>query len=290
MKKFLCGVITVLFSALLFAASPLVEDITAKPFKRNQIIVSWKLPKDNTQVTSLRIYRTTKPITKFSQLEKQNYIAQLEPETESFIDTLNDYSDYFYAVIAVTDKPYDFILYSVNSTSHGVHLVKPESLHQKENQEKKEKLYAPGTMRETPLPFLNYIEGMDGDPLISQELTDQASKLSISKNKNSDTILPYFFEEDLISPDNGDDYLLFEILKNTFVQEKYSDSIKQLKRLTGRNLSQTIINRAYFYMGEANFFIGNYEEAVKEFVKVEQVYPVLAKKWINLSLDRLYIK
>ena len=35
---------------------------------------------------------------------------------------------------------------------------------------------------------------------------------------------PYVFEEDLISPDGGDDYLLFDVLKTTFIKRKYADA------------------------------------------------------------------
>lgn len=97
----------------------------------------------------------------------------------------------------------------------------------------------------------------------------------------------YIFEEDLISPDGGDDYLLFEILKTTFVQKKYHQAITQIKRLTGTNISNSTRDRAYFYMGEANYFLGNYDEAVKCFVKVQQAYPNLTKKWVDSALDRI---
>ena len=98
---------------------------------------------------------------------------------------------------------------------------------------------------------------------------------------------PYVFEEDLISPDGGDDYLLFEILKNHFVQQDYEETVSQIQKLTGTNINENTRNRAFFYMGEAEYFLVHYENAVKTFVKVEAAYPVLVKKWLDASLDRL---
>ena len=151
----------------------------------------------------------------------------------------------------------------MNSTVNGVHLKlqtkKPETKPQKEE----EKLYTGGTKRETPLPYLDIIEGLNEENLISDETVDSTKEFTASKKDDSEILSPYFFEEDLVSPDGGDDYILFDILKNTFVQRKYSDAGTQLKKLVKRNISTSVQNRAYFYIGETEYFLGNYEEAVK---------------------------
>ena len=124
-----------------------------------------------------------------------------------------------------------------------------------------------------------------------QQISDYTAKsttqfYSGSQNNNTE-ITPYFFEEDLISPDGGDDFILFEILKTTFVQEKYEESITEFQKLTSLNINKNVLNRTYFYMAEAQFFIGKYDEAVKNFINASQAYPQLTKKWINYSLDKL---
>ena len=40
-------------------------------------------------------------------------------------------------------------------------------------------------------------------------------------------------------------------------------------------------------MGESEYFLEHYENAVKTFVKVEGAFPNLVKKWLDSSLDRL---
>jgi TolA-binding protein len=82
-------------------------------------------------------------------------------------------------------------------------------------------------------------------------------------------------------------FILFEILKNYFIQEKYDQAFISLQHLTKTNIDEKVLNRAIFYMGQSLYFCANYEEAITTFVKVTEIYPELTKKWIILSLDAL---
>lgn len=291
MKKIISLLILLVISLPLFAKKPVILDIQAKASKGTKINLFWVLPDDPDEpITKLLIYRSTTPITRYSQLKNLTPIAELPGDRTDYTDSVKDYKDYFYAIITVTDKPYEIILASMNSTVNGVHLKlqtkKPETKPQKEE----EKLYTGGTKRETPLPYLDIIEGLNEENLISDETVDSTKEFTASKKDDSEILSPYFFEEDLVSPDGGDDYILFDILKNTFVQRKYSDAETQLKKLVKRNISTSVQNRAYFYIGETEYFLGNYEEAVKAFIQVSHVYPMQTYRWINACMDKIEIK
>ena len=145
-------------------------------------------------------------------------------------------------------------------------------------------------MRETPLPLISYVEGQGEQSLISDETAKSISVLSAGAYKTGRTpVTPYFFEEDLISPDSGDDFLLFEVLKTTFVQEKYEESIVLLNKLNGTNISDSVRNRVNFYIAEAYFFTGDFEQAAMFFAKTAQYYPLQTKIWMNYTLDRIAI-
>ena len=133
------------------------------------------------------------------------------------------------------------------------------------------------------------IEGINAEPLVSDNTANQAETLvaGINASGKKAKLTPHLFEEDLVSPDGGDDYLLFQILKNYFVAKKYRETVDKLSQLIGTNISDSTRNRACFYLGEAYYLQGNYEEAVRSFVKVQAAYPTLAKKWLDSSLDRL---
>ncbi|MCR4579815.1 MAG: hypothetical protein K5681_05655 [Treponema sp.] len=287
MKKFISALVLLLVTGLAFAEKPIVQDIQALPGKNNRINIFWALPENpDEEITELRLYRSDKQINSFSQLRNLNPIANLSPDHTGYTDIAPDLNEHYYAVIAVTSAPYDLILLSFNSTVTGVR-VTTEIKHKEQKKEEYEKFYPDGTMRETPLPYIDFVEGTDKEKTISEKAISSTSSLIKKNPKKAAMLTPYVFEEDLISPDGGDDYLLFEILKNYFVQQKYEETVEQIQKLTGTNINENTRNRAFFYLGEAEYFLGHYENAVKTFVKVERAYPILVKKWLDSSLDRL---
>ncbi len=293
MKKILCLVIMIISTSFLFAERPLVRDIQARPSgisSGNKVRITWKLPeKPEPAINSLILYRTTEQISSFSQLAETQPLATLAPYVSEYVDTLSDLKDYYYTVISLTDTVYDVVLLSFNSTVTGVHLTVKKVEEKEAEKTEYETVYPEGKLRKTPLPFIDMIEGTSVEPLVSDKTAVSAmNTLSGNNGKyKKEKLTPYIFEEDLVSPDAGDDYLLYEILKNHFVQKNYSTTIEKLNQLIGTNISKDTQNRAYFYLGEAQYFSGKYEEAVRSFVKVEQYFPVVSKKWIEASLDRI---
>ena len=291
MKKAFSIIGLLFFSFILFAEKPIVRDIQAEAGKGNKINIFWTLPENpEKEISSFFIYRDTRQIASYAQIKNISPIAQIDSNFSGYTDLVKDYNDYFYCVLAVTrdsSVPYDLILLSFNSTVKGVHISM--NTQQKEPQKKeKEKLYYEGTLRETPLPFIDIVENsLQPEPTVSEEAAFAAQTLTNKTKKREPVLKPYIFEEDLISPDGGDDYLLFEILKQYFVHKNYDEAIVQLNKLAGTNIKDSTRSRVYFYIGECEYLTGEYEKAVKSFVKVQDIYPTLARKWINSSLDRI---
>ena len=291
MKKTFSILGLLFFSSILFAEKPIVRDIQAEAGKGNKINIFWTLPENpEKEISSFFIYRDTRQIASYAQIKNISPIAQIDSNFSGYTDLVKDYNDYFYCVLAVTKDssvPYDLILLSFNSTVKGVHISM--NTQQKEPQKKEqEKLYYEGTLRETPLPFIDIVENsLQPEPTVSEEAAFAAQTLTNKTKKREPVLKPYIFEEDLISPDGGDDYLLFEILKQYFVHKNYDEAIIQLNKLAGTNIKDSTRSRVYFYIGECEYLTGEYEKAVKSFVKVQDIYPTLARKWINSSLDRI---
>lgn len=294
MKKNILKIfVFLLFSSLIFADSknavnsrPIVQNIRAVAASSSKINVTWTLPQNpEPKITKILVYRSKIPVTSFDQIKNETPAATLLADTTGWTDNLTDYSDYFYAVIAYTDEPYDLILVSINSTVAGVHI----NYAQNQNDEtvvEEEKKYEDGISRELPLPFLDLSEGKEsGQNYFSETTLQKVRELGVSGKKNIKKLDAYYFEEDLISPDSGDDYLLFDILKNHFIQKKYDTAASQLERLISANIADSTKNRAYFYLGESYYLSGKYKDAIKYFVQVEDVYPSLSKKWLDSSLD-----
>lgn len=291
MKKTFSIIGLLFFSFILFAEKPIVRDIQAEAGKGNKINIFWTLPENpEKEISSFFIYRDTRQIASYAQIKNISPIAQIDSNFSGYTDLVKDYNDYFYCVLAVTKDssvPYDLILLSFNSTVKGVHISMNTQQKEPQKQEK-EKLYYEGTLRETPLPFIDIVENsLQPEPTVSEEAAFAAQTLTNKNKKREPVLKPYIFEEDLISPDGGDDYLLFEILKQYFVHKNYDEAIVQLNKLAGTNIKDSTRSRVYFYIGECEYLTGEYEKAVKSFVKVQDIYPTLARKWINSSLDRI---
>ena len=291
MKKAFSILGLLFFSSILFAEKPIVRDIQTEAGKGNKINIFWTLPENpEKEIASFFIYRDTRQIASYAQIKNISPIAQIDSNFSGYTDLVKDYNDYFYCVLAVTKDssvPYDLILLSFNSTVKGVHISMNTQQKEPQKQEK-EKLYYEGTLRETPLPFIDIVENsLQPEPTVSEEAAFAAQTLTNKNKKREPVLKPYIFEEDLISPDGGDDYLLFEILKQYFVHKNYDEAIVQLNKLAGTNIKDSTRSRVYFYIGECEYLTGEYEKAVKSFVKVQDIYPTLARKWINSSLDRI---
>lgn len=283
--------ISVILAALTFTLSaqrPIVQDIQAVPGNTNRINILWNLPSNpDKEITQLLVYRDLSPISSYVQLQNLTPIAQLVPILTSYTDTLTDYKDYYYAVICVTDEPYDIIMMSINSTVNGAHIPSGFSVSPAPAEEKKAKLYPQGSLREIPLPYLDYIDGLEKEYLVSEEVAKSTKSFGIESQKTAPRLAIHVFEDDLISPDGGDDFLLFEVLKTTFIQKKYEEAIRELEKLTGTNITGSTRSRAYFYLGESLYMLGRYEKAIKTFVRIKNEYPELCKQWIDNSLDQL---
>ena len=291
MKKIICSLILIATAALLFAEHPLVRDIQARAGSGKKIRITWQLPsKAEPALFNLLLYRTNEQITSYSQLKDLSPLVQLSPDRTGYTDTVEDLRDYYYTVISETvTGPYDLVLLSFNSTVTGVHLNAKKPVTEEVVKTEYETVYPDGTLRKTPLPYLDIIDGVGAEPLVSDSTAAKVSSLTggSQKAKKTGAMQPYIFEEDLVSPDGGDAYLLFEILKTSFVTKKYKESIDKLNQLIGTNISEETRNRAYFYLGESQYFNKNYEEAVRSFVKIQGIYPTLSQKWLEASLDRI---
>ena len=154
MKKLVSLILSLLFTVFIFAEQPLVKDIKALGGKGQKITVTWTLPaKTEKPIKKLYLYRSLKQITSYDQIKNKKPLAELKATYTSYTDTVTDFKDYFYAVIIVTDQPYDLVLLSFNSTVNGAHLI-PKDKKDASIKIEADKIYPDGTLRETPLPTL----------------------------------------------------------------------------------------------------------------------------------------
>lgn len=278
-----------LFTAfLLFAERPVISELEAKLGTNGKVVVSWKLPENpDSPVTSLSLYRHTQPIITYRIMEGLTPLANFSPETTSCIDSISDSLSYYYAIIASTNSgEYKILLPAINATVTGVQRVTQiQAAQTPAEPEPEEKIYPAGTSRETPLPSLGHPKDL--------QIIDESTRLNVQQlvsttNENGhNSIAPFVFEEDYFSPNGGDDYLLFDILRQTFAKRDYKAAIEQLETFTGTNLEKNVILRGTFYLGQSYYFTGNHQNAIRCFLSTSAAFPELSKKWIDVSLDAM---
>ena len=296
MRLFLAAhIIFAMFSFAVYSAGnpknnrPIVRDIIATGTANTAINISWTIPKNpSPKINSFLLYRSTRPIDSYYDISGNAPIATLFADTSFYADTVDNYIDYYYAVVAMTTTGvYDIVIPSINATVSGTHLKMPTpSEHIQSTASAKEKIFSSENMRETPLPYLDLIESQNKKPLkMSDEAHIAATRLGKVQGQAQKPLAPHIFEDDLISPDGGDAFILFEILRTAFIQKKYKESAEQLEHLIGTNCVEDVKNRALFYLAESYYYSKEYKAATETFLKVYDIYSSISKRWIDSSLD-----
>lgn len=316
LKKIAFFLTTFLFAESIFSQSrPVANKISAMAGAEKSIEIKWTFPERTVpKIAGAKIYRATKPISSYKEIEPLSPIASVTGS--QYIDTVSKGGEYFYAVIAITENgDYKAIIPGLNATMTGVRPMipareeRPESAgtELKDNpdststaqsnsalkfSDSKQEQSAP-PLRKTPLPFPGTILGLENT---KQEFSEEA-KQSVanlangsSKKKAEPFKTPYFFEDDMFAPDGGDGYILFETLREGLVQRKYRESTELLIDFLSVNRNADVTNRAEFYLGESFYFCGEYDKAVQCFLAVQDIFPALAKKWIDSSLSFIKTK
>lgn len=270
-----------------------VYNIHAEEESSTSIKITWEY-KDNASDSgqAFELYKAATPFSATYEIKPDTKIADLPITSRDFSDAVNDYHEYYYAILVRTKDGTDrIILPSMNATVTGAHKKFPEQKVQaKASASAEEKIYPEGTLRKTPLPTLNLLETdkINEHPLKNETIRKGAA-LADKKPDYMVMLEPYAFEQDLISPEGGEDYLLFDTLHKTFARKLYKEGIEQLEDFLSVNHSEEISKRTYFYLGECQYFSGLYSEAVMSFLKVHEDYPDLTQKWIDSSLNLISV-
>lgn len=305
------------FAAAFLAAAlsaqnrPAAVRIDVRAGENKVIKVSWEFPeKTSPAVTGAKVYRATKPFTAYSEIIGDLPLAELSAKENSFKDQVESSADYFYAVIAVTENgDYKIVIPGMNASVRGVHAKIPEAPetvpeHRKSaawspeldtasmSDSARELTETSASLRSAPLPLPGTLLGFSGEKTrMSAESKKSAAELGRTYSRKSVPFKsPYFFEEDMFSPDGGDEYTLFETLRAGLAPKKYEESIRLLSEFLSVHRSSESTARAEFYLGESYYFCKDYEMAIRCFLEVQDIFPEISKQWIDSALDLFEIE
>ncbi|MBQ6568546.1 MAG: hypothetical protein IJL80_15990 [Treponema sp.] len=134
-----------------------------------------------------------------------------------------------------------------------------------------------------------------------EETLSKEREISFQSERNAALLLParkgskrkatplfrHIFSEDQLVPAGGDDWLLYEILNDGWMQYSYVQAKAKLEAFLSQNREEGATKRATFYLAEAEYFTDNYAEALNLFLTVQDSFPELAGKWIDSCIDLL---
>lgn len=308
-KFFLIFALSLLGTGLAFAQARPVANITDIQSGRDKTIkITWEFPKKtDPKIEGIKIYRGSRPYTSSEEIDGDLPIAELDAGQRSYNDIPEANGSYFYAVIAVTQKGlYKIVIPGMNATTSGARPKIAAPAQQEAPKEKgaqkvdpskltesqKELYYADSRMRNAPLPNPGVLLGFDAKKTkMSGQAQASAKELGSKKDRTPVPIkAPYFFEEDMFSPDGGDEYILFETLRAGLAPKKYAKSVELLQDFLSVHRNEETTNRAQFYLGQSYYFCKDYKNAIRYFLGVQEAFPELSKQWIDSSLDLLVIE
>ena len=131
-------------------------------------------------------------------------------------------------------------------------------------------------------------ETLNKERSIRPDTERMAADLYMPRHGSGRRAAPLFrhiFSEDQVLPSGGDDYLLYAILQESWLSYRYREAKAELSAFLAQRRDTGPTERATFYLAEAEYFTGNYLEALNLFVSVQDSFPQLAGKWIDSCLD-----
>ena len=311
-RIFLILALSLSFCAFSQSSRPVVSDIEASTLSTNKIELRWTLPQNPSgkTITGISIYRDIKPI---KSIDNMIPLAVTHPRSETWQDTVTDLKDYYYAVVCVVlesesggyennlyydeqydrkpseviGKAYTLILPGVNATVSGIRAKGRSSADTIIEQQKSEKIYRDNELRERPLPYMDILDGESyPEPTIDKTARNNAlSLVSLNDKKNATVMENYIFQEDVVKAESGEDAALFDILKTSFINRRYTQVEKELYDFVLYLRDGDTKDRASFYLGECYYYNGKLSDAVRIFISLQDKYPALSRKWTDACLD-----
>jgi hypothetical protein len=147
-------------------------------------------------------------------------------------------------------------------------------------------------MRPIPLPVLtlnNYVTGNFLADVIHEKPLSSASinMLKLTQRNEKPPLelkWPRVFTVDMEEPQSGEESALFQIIEDYFKQFEWESARNNLQEYLALPRTKEVEARARFYLGQTQYFTGNYREALWEFLSFRSINPDEANSWIDAVL------
>ncbi len=305
MKKISIYIVFLIISSICFSqeARPMVSNITVSTVSKDgQVTIGWFVSQEATHtIQELHVFRSSDGIIKPVTLNSGNEpIATLPSLSTQYTDTLLDYKNYYYAVVAVdiNGNLFDVLIPTVNTTDSPVKRPNVVSTSLKQEEVIQPQIISPRPQqnietpqRERPLPILQITQVDEQEaPLLTKE-TLLATNSHLGFNQQNE-----YFTTEILSIDmqgdkaTGDDYTIFNIVDTYISKNDWLMAEEELERFLQTNRSKSSTARANFYLAQAMYFKQEYRSALFLFQQAKKVYPLQSNRWIEEVLNRYTVQ
>jgi hypothetical protein len=148
-------------------------------------------------------------------------------------------------------------------------------------------------LRPIPLPILTLQDTRDGNVFLTQipgqiplsaEAVNMLRYVPLPPREPLNKKNPRVFAIDLSAPASGEDFALFQIIRDYFIVFDWENTRTSLQSFLSLQRSKETEARARFYLGQALYYTGNYRLALMEFLSFRTSNPQEANEWISVVL------
>lgn len=286
MKKFLVIFIFCTLGFSFFAEDKNTLRSFSAEIKGSSVFLSWELEQQN---TPLLLYRSLNPFVNLSSIAEAVLLASFSSDTKSFIDSPPTNRNYYYALIFVDEINSDTVIRFVpgkNTLAGSLRLTEQTEA-------------SPIADREISLPLLNSDKLAKTRRIqFSVETENKIKNLEerfrkyngyMTELKASKKITGEFFRFAQESPEKPDvaSLSLKRILDRYEAEKNWTGLEREITKFLQLSHSEAIGMRAQFYRAEALFFQEQYDQALLQFLQVENFYEPESKNFIKACLDML---
>ena len=247
--------------------------------KNQAVVISWETVPYGKNVV---VYRSNQVFDDITALARATVVASGEEAVSPYIDYPVPGVPYYYAVVPESVVKSGAVAFRYGENTNEIPV---EALGEYAGMPSGAK----ASLRDIPLPRLN-IPGTRPPPAAFSEEAEKAVadvKASTASRTAQSRDVPFRFPEDTTGILGGEAAALKSILDSHFESESWQDLESSIARFLSLRRTDEAAARARFYLGEARYFLGNYSEALEEFLLARKTYPAKAAEWIQKTLKKL---
>lgn len=247
--------------------------------RNDAVIVRWNSDHSG---KNLVLYRSNTPFTGITSLVTAIVAATLEDDGSPFVDYPVPGIPYYYAVLEEEAIRSGTVSFTPEENTNRL----PVEVSSRFSKLDRSKL---PPLRSMPLPWLNPGNRIRRNPVIFSRNTERMIKniVNMSVQSRSYERTAYLFSIDTENSTGGEELALRTILEKSFIPGHWDMAITELKRFLSIRRTPSTAARTRFYIGEAHYFSGNYDEALLEFLLSQDRYYNQSREWIQYTLEKM---